>query len=94
MSARIVGHFGIAWTVRATHGRGECPLSARLRIPAGEAPVSGAGRQAPIAGRVCGRWNLRGADRPMAATRPPNFNARSAMDSGRSPQPPKSAQLF
>ena len=37
---RTAGDGGIAGTVYVTHGHGECPLSSRLRTPAGGAPVS------------------------------------------------------
>jgi hypothetical protein len=40
---------GIAGTVYGTHGHGECPLSARLRTPAGEAAVSAKGRNRRVA---------------------------------------------
>lgn len=69
-------HHGIPGTVHVTHGPGECPLSARLRTPSCEPPVSGAGRIPPAGAGVRSPTSAEHPSREATScavlTRPPN----------------------
>ena len=75
---------GIPGAVQVTHGPGQRPRPTRLRTPAGEGPVSGAGRSATADSTLGPRCPRTGGHRPGTDTGAVNKNGGNPTDSGHS----------
>ena len=73
---------GIPGVVQVTHGPGQCPRPTRLRTPACEGPVSGAGRSATADSMLGPRCPRTGGHRLRAETRGAAPCGNSARETG------------